>query len=273
MPKVYSDKLIVEPNETVQSSIMPTSTEELMRLVIVSENSIVKGGIVSSRVEIHQGAKIEGSVLADRVTMIYNPIVVEPVFIGGDIVSYESIVARVEESRRYHGMINGNLVAGSIIRLRNTIVKGNIMAPDIEIENSIIVGVVASYDVKGEGVEPKVSIKNSIISSVLSEGYVNLIEDNFIMIPIIYGKIDVNIKGKVSVIRPSVMTEIIENIIDRAVIEPSKFVEQYIVDNISSEDIEEYSNVLELYVRGIVKDYGAELAEDIERATKTPIHV
>ena len=213
MPKSYADRIVVMENETVETPIIPTRREELLRKVIIRRGAIVKGDVIGAVVEIEQGAYVKGTVLASDV--VFNPVAEEgsPTVIEGDVAGFSQVWMRrginagAESSPHLSLFVKGNVYALRRIVLNNTIVDGNVIAPSIVLEKCIVNGLVMSPLMEG-ATSAETHISDTIMYTVLSEGSISLKGSNGVVIPAIYAERNTVVRGELYVIDPKYIGEI-----------------------------------------------------------------
>jgi len=164
----FNDQKVVLKNNLVESDILPATTKDLTRDVVVDGETIIKGSVFSRNLQINQGPlTVEGAVFVNKELHV-NTDCVGPLHFRKAVGSTDSISCLLAKGRSY---FLSDVSAKKIV-LKNCFVAGSVLADEIDLENCVVTG--------GAFATKKLSLKNSVLgtfnaTSVLASGVNHLL--------------------------------------------------------------------------------------------------
>ena len=127
---------IVFNNNVVKSSVLPQSSKDLSRNVIVQSNVTVEGGVFGNSVEVSGGnVEFKSAVFANSELYI-NSEVQDLVHFHKAVASADSVAALLTSGRA----IFGSDINAKQVKLKNCFVGGSIFAQEIYLERCVVLG-------------------------------------------------------------------------------------------------------------------------------------
>jgi cytoskeletal protein CcmA (bactofilin family) len=130
MADIEKTRAVVDADETYDGRIFPTVKAELDRPVRIRDGATVQGSVYGRSVDVDADATVEGSVMAEEGVELDGGTVNGEVGTPGRVVATD---ARAEGT-----------ITGTRVRLRNCVVRGNVVGDEVIVENSIVLGIVTA---------------------------------------------------------------------------------------------------------------------------------
>ena len=158
---ISGNKITVSGHET--GALFPTNREECYKDIIVEGREkgnkfYLGGGAFSPNLQILGGGRVRGPVYASQNLRMENDGVNGPQCLLSGVTAYKSVMAipsgetSLKDSLAYNMdkglkfLIRGDVISKEKVSLRDTCVIGSIYAPDIKLQNSIILGLINAPD-------------------------------------------------------------------------------------------------------------------------------
>lgn len=119
-------RFIVEGGETFEGRIIPTEHAEIPREVTIKEDATVTEGVYGRSVEINEGARIEGPVMAESDIELHGATVTGGLGTPGRVNAVDSSIGRT--------------VTATKARLEDCTVQGNVVGDEVWVEGGIGLG-------------------------------------------------------------------------------------------------------------------------------------
>lgn len=150
--KISGDQIVVKGSES--GALFPTNREECFKEILVdgrSKEFSLDSGAFSPNLEILGGGRVKGPVFSSENLRIENDGKKGPQCFLSGAFAHDTILAetagdsKVENSPAASSegirfVIRGDVVAGRKIMLRNTCVVGSVCAPNVHLQNSVVLG-------------------------------------------------------------------------------------------------------------------------------------
>jgi len=156
---IEKTRAVVEPGETYDGKIIPTTQAEIDRPVRVKADATVMGGVYGATVSVRNGT-VDGSVMASQEAELEGGLVNGEVGSDGKVTATDATV---------HGT-----VTGTRIRLTDSIVYGNVVGSDVVLEDCVVIGIVTA--------ERELSAERSLCYTFKSYGEATL-DDLSVVLP------------------------------------------------------------------------------------------
>jgi hypothetical protein len=112
----------------------------------------------------------------------------------------------------------------------------------------------------GDTTSADVKVSNTLMYTVLSEGSIMLKKSNWIIIPVSYSRSRILVEGRISIVEPSFMLEVIKRIKTLTGLRPDKLLNEMNRNAVAVDMNVSSIKILELYTaKEILKKYMTEL--------------
>lgn len=137
MASIEKTRAVVDPGETYDGKIIPTTQAEIDRPVRVKADATVTGGVYGATVSVQNGT-VDGSIMASQGAKLDGGIVNGEIGSDGKVTGTDATVY--------------GTVTGTRIRLTDSIVYGNVVGSDVILEDCVVIGIVtAERELSAEG--------------------------------------------------------------------------------------------------------------------------